>query len=180
MKKYAAKAATHNMCVFIKRARLDWGILPGFRASIGPRICDNRMICGYFIHYSCGWLICVCAGNFHKVGSHTGNLEKKPTTWVFQQEKPHAHPNKEPEDTRKLPSCVFLAENQRKNPRRGFFGKENRPYTQIWNRKIPGNSCRYATRECPESFRNPVVCCNPANAGCIWKMHTHSYFVMLY
>ena len=178
MKKYAAKAATHNMCVFIKRVRLGWEILPGFRASICPWICDNRMICGYYITIVVGWF--VRAGNFHKVGFHTGILEKKPTTWVFRQENPPVHPYMEPRDARKLLSCVFPAENQRKNTWRGFFGKENRPYTQIWNRKIPGNSCRYATRECPESFRSPVVCCNPANAGCIWKMHTHSYFVMLY
>ena len=42
------------------------------------------------------------AGNFHKVGFHTGILEKKPTPWVFRQENPLAHPDKEPEDTREL------------------------------------------------------------------------------
>ena len=73
----------------------------------------------------------MCAGNFHKVGFHTGILEKKPTTWFFQQEKPPAHPDMEPKDARKLPECVFPVEKQRKNPRHGFFLSFLTPHAQF-------------------------------------------------
>ena len=68
-----------------------------------------------------------------------GESEKKPMTCVFQQENPSVHPDMEPGDARKLPEWAFPAENQRKNPRHGFFGRKIRLYIQIWNREMPGS-----------------------------------------
>ena len=118
------------------------------------------------------------AGNFHKVGFHTGILEKKPTTWFFQQEKPPAHPDMEPKDARKLPECVFPVEKQRKNPRHGFFSRKNRPYTQIRNRETPGSfrsvffqsrsrekthDMCFLARKFPHIHKNATICCISEN-----------------